>query len=410
MRFGRNAQSPIDDQVAEADIADRLRMANALRDKSNAGAQLENVGGQLVGSPVARALTGVVQGFEGGQERKKAYGMAEDLAASKRDRLAKALAGAGQDQTPDGIIEFGTRLLNDPSTAEVGQFYIQAGQRAKEREAARIDTQDRYKRQDELGDRRHRESQDAADARAQRAIDAADARARNAAAVKAAGGGGGGPDPYFTYQPVTDANGAVTGIARLDARGGPAAQVEIPGLGLVQRPQDNPAVQGKLAGAKQMGKLDADYWASRPAAKAARDSLITDLKALQNAPGFASIFGAVGGRTWDVMPDARDARAQLAKVVGGMSLKNRDLLEGQGAVSNFEGELLAKASTILSDTSISDELAAVEVNKIISDLETGKYAPTAPSSAAPNAPAAPPPPPSGAPRRIRLDAEGNEIP
>lgn len=50
-RWAGNRQSPIDDQIAEADIADRLRMANALRDKSMAGAQLENVGGHLIGNP-----------------------------------------------------------------------------------------------------------------------------------------------------------------------------------------------------------------------------------------------------------------------------------------------------------------------------------------------------------------------
>ena len=191
MKFGRNAQSPIDDQVAEADIADRLRMANALRDKSNVGAQLENVGGHLIGSPVARVLTGVAQGIQGGQQREKAYGMAEDLATSKRDRLAKALTGSQGLDTPDKVIDFFTPLLANPATAELARWQIETAQKGKEREAARIDTQDRYKRQDERGDRQFREGQTAADARAQRSIDAADARARNAAAVKAAGGGSG---------------------------------------------------------------------------------------------------------------------------------------------------------------------------------------------------------------------------
>ena len=130
-RWAGNRQSPIDDQIAEADIADRLRMANALRDKSMAGAQLENVGGHLIGNPYARALTGVVQGFEGGQERKKAYGMAEDLAASKRDRLAKALAGAGQEETPEGRLKRGTELMGnpDPQAQEVGRYMAESAQK-----------------------------------------------------------------------------------------------------------------------------------------------------------------------------------------------------------------------------------------------------------------------------------------
>lgn len=132
-RWAGNRQSPIDDQIAEADIADRLRMANALRDKSMVGAQLENVGGHLIGNPYARALTGVVQGFEGGREREKAYGMAEDLAASKRDRLAKALAGADQQKTPEDMRRYGAQLLQNPETAEIGQYYITAADKADER-------------------------------------------------------------------------------------------------------------------------------------------------------------------------------------------------------------------------------------------------------------------------------------
>lgn len=130
-RWAGNRQSPIDDQIAEADIADRLRMANALRDKSMAGAQLENVGGHLIGNPYARALTGVVQGFEGGQERKKAYGMAEDLAASKRERLAKALAGAGQEPTPEARLKRGTELMGDPDpqAQEVGRYMAESAQK-----------------------------------------------------------------------------------------------------------------------------------------------------------------------------------------------------------------------------------------------------------------------------------------
>lgn len=132
-RWAGSRQSPVDDQVAEADIQDRLRMANALREKSMAGAQLDNVGGHLIGNPYARALTGVVQGFEGNAEKQKAYGMAGDLAASKRERLAKALAGADQQKTPDDMRRYGAQLLQNPETAEIGQYYITAADKADER-------------------------------------------------------------------------------------------------------------------------------------------------------------------------------------------------------------------------------------------------------------------------------------
>jgi len=191
MKFGRSNQSPIDDQVAEADIADRLRMANALRDKSNAGAQLENVGGHLIGSPVARVLTGVVQGFEGGQERKKAYGTAEDLATSKRDRLVKALTGSQGLDTPDKVIDFFTPLLANPDTVELARYQIETAQKGKERGAARLDEQSRRDYQDKVGEDRAVRQEAAAERRHRERLEAdklaADARL---GAIAARGGSG----------------------------------------------------------------------------------------------------------------------------------------------------------------------------------------------------------------------------
>lgn len=180
MKFGRQAQSPIDDQLAEADIQDRLQLANTLRQRSMEGASLDNVGGHLIGSPWARALSSAAQGIQGAGERKRAYTMATDLATSKRERLAQALGGAGQDRSPDGMIEFGTRLLNDPATADVGQFYIQAGQKAKERAAAREAEAARWQHQDQTAEDRFNRSEASADRRATAALEqqrqAADAR------------------------------------------------------------------------------------------------------------------------------------------------------------------------------------------------------------------------------------------
>jgi len=182
MKFRRQAQSPIDDQLAEADIQDRLQLANTLRQRSMEGASLDNVGGHLIGSPWARALSSAAQGIQGAGERKRAYTMATDLATSKRERLAQALGGAGQDRSPDGMIEFGTRLLNDPATADVGQFYIQAGQKAKERAAAREAEAARWQHQDQTAEDRFNRSEASADRRATAALEqqrqAADGTAR----------------------------------------------------------------------------------------------------------------------------------------------------------------------------------------------------------------------------------------
>ena len=389
MKFGRQAQSPIDDQLAEADIQDRLQLANTLRQRSMEGASLDNVGGHLIGSPWARALSSAAQGIQGAGERKRAYTMATDLATSKRERLAQALGGAGQDRSPDGMIEFGTRLLNDPATADVGQFYIQAGQKAKERAAAREAEAARWQHQEDVGAARFREQETAAERRhredmAQRAA----ADAARLAAIQARG-------PHSVPGTGTMAS-ASDGFVRINPQTNQPEYVVIDGKRPLPGAYD-PNNKQDMAMHAGIGKADATYWATRPAAKAARDSLMTDLKTLRDMPGFTSVFGAIGGRVPDVMPAARDARAQLNKVIGGMTAENRQKLVGQGSVSDYEGRLMERASTVLSDPSISDEMALGEVNKILDDLQSGRYAPDAPSSALPDQPEQPMAPPAAAP-------------
>lgn len=144
MKFGRRAESPIDDQLAEADIQDRMALASALRQKSMQGGELDNVGGHLIGSPWARALTGVAQGIQGAGERKKAEGMATDLATSKRERLAQALGGAGQEPTPEARLKRGMELMGnpDPQAQAVGQYMAESAQ--KEIEQRQKDQQAKY--------------------------------------------------------------------------------------------------------------------------------------------------------------------------------------------------------------------------------------------------------------------------
>lgn len=387
MKFGRRAESPIDDQFAEADIQDRLQLANALRQKSMEGASLENVGGHLIGSPVARALTSFAQGVQGAGERKRAYNMATDLATSKRERLAQALSGAGQEPTPEARLKRGMELMGhpDPQAQAVGQYMAESAQKEIDQRQKTLDTQrgeinkdlrhmqDLYQR-DQAATRQAGATKEAAQIRAD-AI-----KARGPAAVPgtgtlyptAKGYVGRKPDGSWGYITVGD------------------GETPVPGAYDPNNKQDMALHAG-------LGKADATYWATRPAAKAARDSLMTDLKTLRDMPGFTSVFGAIEGRVPDVLPDTRNARAQLNKVIGGMTAENRQKLVGQGSVSDYEGRLMERASTVLSDPSISDEMALAEVNKILDDLQTGRYAPDAPSSALPDQPGQPTTAPQGTP-------------
>jgi len=137
------SSQPVDDQLAEADIQDRLLLANTLRQRSMEGASLPNVGGHLVGSPWARALSSVAQGVQGEGERKRAYGMADDLATSKRERLAQALGGVGQEQTPEARLKRGMELMGhpDPQAQEVGRYMAESAQKEIEAGKARQEKQ-----------------------------------------------------------------------------------------------------------------------------------------------------------------------------------------------------------------------------------------------------------------------------
>lgn len=207
MKFGRRAESPIDDQLAEADIQDRLALANTLRQRSMEGASLDNVGGHLIGSPWARALTGVAQGIQGAGERKKAQGMAADLATSKRERLAQALGGAGQEPTPEARLKRGMELMShpDPQAQAVGQYMAESAQ--KEIEAAKVRQEKQYGETNKdlrhMQDLYQRDQGDARQAAATReAAESRNAATLEAARIRASAGGGEGPLPASSIQEI----------------------------------------------------------------------------------------------------------------------------------------------------------------------------------------------------------------
>lgn len=208
MKFMRRPQSsPIDDQLAEADIQDRLQLANALRQKSMQGAELENVGGHLIGSPVARVLTSAVQGIQGEGERKRAYNMAGDLATSKRERLAQALGGAGQEPTPEARLKRGMELMGhpDPQAQAVGQYMAESAQ--KEIQQAAEAQQKQYgetnKDMRHMQDLYQRDQGDARQAAATReAAESRNAATLEAARIRAEAGGSDGPLPASSIQEI----------------------------------------------------------------------------------------------------------------------------------------------------------------------------------------------------------------
>ena len=293
---------PIDDQLAEADIQDRLQLANTLRQRSMEGASLDNVGGHLIGSPWARALSSAAQGIQGAGERKRAYTMAGDLATSKRERLTQALGGAGQEPTPEARLKRGMELMGhpDPQAQAVGRYMAESAQKEIDQRQKALDAQ----RGETNKDLRHMQDLYQRDqaARAQAAATAAAAKERNdttleAARIRAAGHGGangGGADPYSTI-----INSAKYGQLPFNTR---TQEVTLPGIGPIQlkdlpqiekdhpelekflvKPADDPATQRDVAAGRAEGREGglaearlADYEAALPHL----EKVVTDLSAL----------------------------------------------------------------------------------------------------------------------------------
>ena len=61
---------------------------------------------------------------------------------------------------------------------------------------------------------------------------------------------------------------------------------------------------------------------------------------------------------------SKDARAKITQVVSSLKLANASKLKGSGSISDGERALLGEAATVLSDWTISPELAAEEMAKI----------------------------------------------
>lgn len=306
MKFGRQAQSPIDDQLAEADIQDRLQLANTLRQRSMEGASLDNVGGHLIGSPWARALSSAAQGVQGAGERKRAYTMATDLATSKRERLAQALGGAGQEPTPEARLKRGMELMGhpDPQAQAVGQYMAESAQkeidqRQKSLEAQRGETnkdlrhmQDLYQR-DQAAMRQAGATKEAAESRNATMLEAARIRAAGHGGAQMPGSGtlyptgkgyiGRKPDGSWGYVTV---------------EGG---DTPIPGA---YDPVTKEAVAGAGASGKEGGLAEArlaDYEAALPHL----EQVVTDLSALGKKATYT-----LAGQAWD------SAKRQLGMDVG----------------------------------------------------------------------------------------------
>lgn len=152
-------------------------------------------------------------------------------------------------------------------------------------------------------------------------------------------------------------------IAAAGAYGGDQLDRE---LKLAQIEEAKASVAQKLAdAAKTRGETEANSPAvvALKAQSAVLDN-ITLVDAVLNSPYLSQVTGLKNPFTyWTPGTNEQYVKAQLNQVINSLSLENRQKLKGQGAVSDFEGRMLAKASSSLTP-SLNDEDARRELHKI----------------------------------------------
>lgn len=355
-------------------LKQRQRMADLLRSSALQGdEQTQAVGGWAIPNNQVTPFKRLGMALIANRAQR---GVDEDVDAYTRNR-SKQLAEALKSGDPNAVMQIpGFEELAGQMMRDKGNQRFKADQAAIQRRA------------DEDKARKDREAdilrtQTSAGARTEAARIAAEAR-ESAARL---GGGGQAPSAIQVYEYVKglDPKGQELFFATLrgpqfvnqgdtitvpnpvNPSGPPTATFPVN-----PKPDQMPEFKADVASAVEQGRAAGAAAATAPAKNLERDRLIADLKSARGMPGFRSIFGSVQGRIPDVTQDARDARARVNDIIANLSLEGRQKLQGGGSVSDFEGRLLGQAATLLSDPTISDEMAVQEVDKLIAELEAAK--------------------------------------
>lgn len=168
---------------------------------------------------------------------------------------------------------------------------------------------------------------------------------------------GQGQSPYF--QPVQTAEG----VFAFNARTGKVEPVSTGGKQIVGAVAD-PALQGKIAGAKATGKDTAEATVKAqiglPQAVAQADLASKQINDLLAHPGFTSTVGATlkpGARLIDGTPEA-DFNKRLDQLKGGAFLQAFEALKGGGQITEIEGKKATDAITRMDKAQSEKEFTA----------------------------------------------------
>lgn len=219
--------------------------------------------------------------------------------------------------------------------------------------------------------------------------------------MKKIGGAGASQQPYF--QPVQTAQG----VFAFNARTGKVEPVTGPGGAAIVGAAADPKLQGDIAGAKAgaatTAKGQAEATAAYPQAVAQGEEAVKLVDDLLKAPGMKQAVG--GSRLLGIQKipgtDAKDFDIRLDQLKGKQFLQAFESLKGGGAITEVEGKKATDAIARMDAAGSEAEFvkAAREFQDVIKrGVEVAKK--RAGGGATPPA----------APKRIRLDAQGNVIP
>ena len=329
---------PMDDQAEALAIQRRMKLADALRQKSMTPTNATMVGKTLVANPWG-SVSGLSAALLSNRAEQDAMNEASRYSQDKRARLAQTLAGIKFDD-PNALAQAGISLSGDnPQLAGtlLGEGFRTRQMRdqfehADKSQSAMFENQ--AQRDERLATERAAERESERTWRTQQAEQAA-ALQRELAGMREASAN----KPYSTpiYTPE--------GVFAFDNRAGTAKPVAGPDGRTLVRSTDDPTLQAQVTGAREGAKVDAKAQAQAridlPQVQATTEQMIKHVDELKNHPGMSDVVGApsvlsLGGR----VPGTKgaDFRARLEQVQGGSFLQAFNTLKGGGQITEVEGK------------------------------------------------------------------------
>jgi hypothetical protein len=164
-------------------------------------------------------------------------------------------------------------------------------------------------------------------------------------------------DPYYT--PLPTANG----YASFDNRSGKLSQLEMGGSPVI-RSSDDPALQGRIAGAKESGKIMGESSTNAaiglPKYVSQAEKSLKEVDSLLSHPGFKTAVGKSSMLGVQKIPgtDAYDFMNRLEQVKGGSFLEAFEQLKGAGQITEIEGTKATQAINRMNNASSEQEFIA----------------------------------------------------